>query len=67
MDDSWPEDMPPHWMVYFSVADTDATAARASELGGAAPVPPTDIPPGRMAVLNDPQGGYFTVLQLNQG
>ncbi len=64
MDESWPDDMPSHWMTYFAVADTDATAALAAELGGAVPVPPIDIPPGRMAVLNDPSGAYFTVLQL---
>ncbi len=66
MDDSWPPDLPAHWMTYFAVEDTDATAALAEELGGSVPVPPTDIPPGRMAVLNDPSGAYFTVLALRQ-
>lgn len=60
--DAWPPELPNHWMVYFQVADTDAAAARCVELGGGAPVLPTDIPPGRFAVLNDPQGGYFSVL-----
>ncbi|MFN0090621.1 MAG: VOC family protein [Acidimicrobiales bacterium] len=63
--DMWPADLPNHWMVYFAVEDTDATAARCVELGGQAPVPPTDIPPGRFAVLNDPQGGHFSVIKLN--
>lgn len=62
--DMWPPDIPNHWMVYFAVPDTDAAAAKAAELGGSAPVPPTDIPPGRFAVLNDPQGGFFSVLAL---
>lgn len=66
MDDSWPEELPSHWMTYFAVADTDATATRAEELGGSVPVPPTDIPPGRMAVLNDPTGAYFTILQMHE-
>ncbi len=61
--DMWPPELPNHWMVYFAVEDTDATAARCVELGGAAPVPPTDIPPGRFAVLNDPQGGTFSVIR----
>lgn len=65
MGDDWPADLPPHWMTYFAVEDTDAAAARAAELGGAVPVAPTDIPPGRMAVLNDPSGASFTVLKLN--
>ncbi len=63
--DMWPPELPNHWMVYFAVDDTDATAARCIELGGQAPVPPTDIPPGRFAVLNDPQGGHFSVIKLN--
>lgn len=65
--DMWPAEIPNHWMVYFAVADTDATAARCAELGGAVPVPPTDIPPGRFAVLNDPQGAHFSILRLAAG
>lgn len=62
--DEWPADMPPHWMVYFAVDDTDATASKAEELGGAISVPPFDIEgTGRMAVLNDPQGGVFSVIR----
>lgn len=65
MTDEW-GDMPPHWMVYFSVDDCDATAARAQELGGKTPVPPTDIPPvGRFSVIRDPQGGHFSVIKLS--
>jgi hypothetical protein len=51
-------------MPYFAVADTDATASLAQELGGSVTVPPTDIPPGRFALLNDPQGGFFSVIRL---
>lgn len=64
--DMWPDDMPNHWMVYFAVDDTDATAARCTELGGQVPVPPMDIPPGRFAVLTDPQGGHFTILRMSE-
>ena len=64
MTEEWGE-IPPHWMVYFAVADCDATAAKAGELGGEARVPPTDIPPvGRFAVLQDPQGAVFSVIKL---
>jgi uncharacterized protein len=66
MDGSWPADLPNHWMVYFAVADTDASAARCVELGGATVVPPTDIPPGRFAVLNDPAGALFSIIQFTQ-
>ena len=62
--DMWPPDLPNHWMVYFAVADADATAARCVELGGQVPVPPTDIPPGRFAVLNDPLGGHFSIIRV---
>jgi predicted enzyme related to lactoylglutathione lyase len=64
--DMWPDEIPNHWMVYFAVDDADATAARCVELGGQAPVPPTDIPPGRFAVLTDPQGGHFSILRMSE-
>lgn len=64
MGSTWPADVPAHWMVYFAVEGTDRVAARASELGGAVSVPPTDIPPGRFAVLTDPHGAVFSVIRL---
>jgi len=61
--EDWPAEVPAHWMVYFAVEDTDATAARATELGGNVNVPPTDIPTvGRFAVLSDPGGAHFSVM-----
>jgi predicted enzyme related to lactoylglutathione lyase len=63
MDDGWPAEIPPHWMVYFAVEDTDATAAKAKELGGNVNVEPAEIPPGRFAVLSDPVGAHFTILK----
>ncbi len=65
MTDDWGE-APPHWMLYFSVVDCDASAARAAELGGEVCVPPTEIPPGgRFSVLSDPQGAYFSIIRLS--
>ncbi len=64
MDDNYPPEVPPHWLVYFAVDDADATTARCTALGGTVTVPPTDIPPGRFAVLSDPQGALFAVLKL---
>lgn len=66
MDVNWPAEVPAHWMVYFAVADTDAAAARATELGGTVSVPPTDIPPGRFAVLTDPHGARFSIIAFGQ-
>jgi predicted enzyme related to lactoylglutathione lyase len=52
-------DMPAHWSVTFSVADADAVAARAAELGGTVVVPPSDAPWNRLTVIDDPQGARF--------
>lgn len=48
--------MPSHWLVYFGSEDVDAGASRAGELGGQVMVPPMDVPGGRIAVIQDPQG-----------
>jgi uncharacterized protein len=63
--DMWPPDLPPHWMVYLGTADTDATAARCRELGGRVSVEPFDTPQGRAAVLSDPQGAVFSVIEVS--
>jgi uncharacterized protein len=56
--------VPNHWHVYFAVADADATAAKATELGGGLVVPePFDTPVGRIAVISDPQGAVFSIIQ----
>jgi uncharacterized protein len=52
-------DTPAHWSVTFATDDADATAARATELGGAVVVPPFDAPWVRMTVIADPQGATF--------
>jgi predicted enzyme related to lactoylglutathione lyase len=59
-----PAEMPPNWGVYFAVADTDATVATAQQLGGSVLMGPTDIEPGRFAVLADNLGAVFNVLRL---
>ncbi len=55
----------PDWIVYFGVADCDAAAAQAVELGGRVMTPPQDFPgAGRIATLADPQGAHFAVVKL---
>jgi predicted enzyme related to lactoylglutathione lyase len=49
------------WSVTFTAANTDATAARAAELGGTVLVEPYDTGPVRAAELRDPQGATFSV------
>jgi uncharacterized protein len=57
-----PAEVPPHWLCYFWVADTDETVERATALGGQVRVPPQDTPYGRMAVLQGAQGESFAVI-----
>jgi uncharacterized protein len=52
-------DTPAHWSVTFAVDDADATAAKATELGGKVIVPPLDAPWVRMTIISDPQGATF--------
>ncbi|MBE7469084.1 MAG: VOC family protein [Anaerolineae bacterium] len=59
-------DIPPHWMVYLTVTDCDASAEKVTALGGKILVPPTDIPDmGRFAVVQDPQGAAFSFIKLD--
>lgn len=62
MDENWPEEIPAHWMVYFRVEDADAAAAKVRELGGNVSVEPFDSSAGKIAVINDPQGGTFSII-----
>jgi uncharacterized protein len=54
------DDVPPHWSVTFAVADADAVADRAPELGGKVVVPPFEAGPTRTTVISDPQGATFS-------
>jgi hypothetical protein len=65
MPDMVPAEVPAHWLVYFGVDDTDASVSKATKLGATALFPPTDIPPGRFAVLSDPEGAVFAVIKMN--
>ena len=57
-------EQPQAWNIYFAVDDCDATVAAATGLGARVYVPPADIPnTGRFAILADPQGATFCVLQ----
>lgn len=57
-------DMKPHWMPYISVEDCDACVKKITDHGGKVCVPPTDISVGRFAVIEDPQGGFFSIIKL---
>jgi uncharacterized protein len=56
--------IPPHWNLYIAVADVDAAATRAGELGGTVIAKPFDVmDAGRMAVIQDPTGAVFCAWQ----
>lgn len=57
----------PHWNTYISVSDTDATTARARELGGTVLDEPFDVSDaGRTATIIDPTGAMFWVWQARR-
>lgn len=56
--------MAPHWLPYFATADADATVAKAKGKGGSVLMGPDEVPTvGKIAVLADPAGALFAILQ----
>lgn len=56
---------PAHWMIYLKVNSregTDATSAHAQAAGGSVVIPPFDTSFGRTAVLADPTGATFAII-----
>ncbi|WP_105969308.1 VOC family protein [Streptomyces geranii] len=52
------------WMIYFTVADADATTQAVERAGGTVRVAPRDLDDwGRMAQFDDPLGGQFAIWQ----
>jgi predicted enzyme related to lactoylglutathione lyase len=56
-----PPGQPPSWNVYFAVDDLDAALARVADAGGAVVFEPMEVPAGRFAFVQDPQGAAFAV------
>lgn len=57
-------EMPTAWSIYFAVEDCDATCDQVKARGGQIFAGPDDIPEtGRFAMLADPQGAVFGILQ----
>jgi len=59
-----PRHGPARWQVHFAVADADLTVSQATALGGRVLLGAYDTPYGRVARLEDPQGGRFSVVRL---
>jgi predicted enzyme related to lactoylglutathione lyase len=55
--------VPPHWMPYVKVANTDATVAKAKQLGAEVKNVETVPGVGRLAVFIDPLGAPLGILQ----
>ncbi|NER19696.1 MAG: VOC family protein [Symploca sp. SIO1B1] len=54
---------PPHWGVYVTVDDVDASVKKAEELGASILVSPVDIQDvGRFSVIQDPQGAVLSLI-----
>jgi predicted enzyme related to lactoylglutathione lyase len=57
-----PASVPANWLVYFRVADLEATVARAGDAGAQVRMAPMTIAQGTFAILADPQGATFAVI-----
>ena len=56
--------VPPHWLLYVSVASADETATKIASAGGKLKAPPFDVMEfGRMAVLQDSTGATIAIWQ----
>jgi uncharacterized protein len=59
-----PPGVPPHWSIYYLVADCAASTKKAESLGARAYLQPTPIEgAGVMSVLADPQGASFALFE----
>jgi predicted enzyme related to lactoylglutathione lyase len=65
----WPEPMkklPPTWITYWQVANCAKSVAKAKRLGGGVLMGTTSVPAMcRFAILKDPQGAVFGLLEPN--
>lgn len=63
MDDKFPAGVGSYWMIYIGVEDLDSTLAAVKREGGQLGFGPIEIPDGTFAVVSDPQGAHFAVIQ----
>jgi uncharacterized protein len=62
-----PDEIPSHWLVYLAVENADAAVEQVKSGGGSVSFGPIDIPAGRFAIVTDPFGAAFAVIQLPEG
>ena len=64
MMDGTPDEVPSYWLTWFAVANHDDTVVKAKELGAQVLMEGMEMPEvGKMAILQDPQGAQFGVLE----
>ncbi len=63
MGSEMPSDAPPYWQVYLMVESADRAIELTKERGGRLIFGPQEIPVGKIAVLFDPQGAAFSVIE----
>lgn len=56
-------DIPPVWLVYFTVADIEASLKAVLDGGGKVIRPTVDMGGGKMAIIQDPAGAICAVYQ----
>jgi predicted enzyme related to lactoylglutathione lyase len=59
-----PDEVPAHWLVYIAVENTDAVLETLKSSGGSVSFGPIDIPAGRFAMVSDPFGAAFAMIQM---
>lgn len=66
INESWGENPPPsHWNCYIAVEDADETVEKIKAEGGSVNHGPFDAPGiGRMAMVADPSGAPFAIIQF---
>ena len=66
INESWGENPPPpHWKAYIAVENADETAAKITDNGGIVRHGPFDAPGvGRIAIVADPSGATFAIIQF---
>lgn len=56
--------VPPHWSVYFAVADINTATDKLKELGGNVLRGPFEVSVGHITVVTDAQGAAFQLIQM---
>lgn len=66
MPDEVPIEAPSHWAVYFTVANCEQAGEKVKDLGGKVIRPAEKIEMGHFAVIEDPQGAIFQLMDFEE-